>query len=254
MIIQTVYRLEDNINNIDDWLNHHTAIGITHFYLYDNSGSVGDEIEYSHESISKISKYKYKVNQHKLYEYRDKEEHILKKYNVTKIVWQPKNKNNEVIYDQVGALNHFSSIVNSGLCAFIDMDEFIISKEEFYESRLFQKKFKHINEYKSVYDCYDACNIDTSSMDTKVILDMSKFKKYISYKNSELSIHFNFLNHLPKTKNYYNHYNHNSYSHKLLFKHGKGWTGEFKKEYLNYAKPYNSIFYKEYNTGLKKVY
>jgi hypothetical protein len=254
MIIQTVYRPEQDIKYIEDWLNHHTAIGVTNFYLYDNGGSIGDEKEYSNLFVSKISKYKYPVDQSKLDEYREKERIIFKRYPVTKILWQPKNKNNQIIYDQVGALKHFSSIVDKGLCAFIDMDEFIIAKEEFFESRLFQKKFKHISEYKSVYDCHDACDLNTSNMDTKVILNMSKFKKYLSYNNKEVTIHFNFLDHLPKTKNYYNHYNHNAYSHKLLFKYGKGWTGEFKKEYLKYAKPYNDVFYKEYDTGLKKYY
>lgn len=257
MIIHTVYRPEENIGFIDDWLNHHYAIGVEHFYLYDNGGSVGNYEPLGHGSVPGITKYKYKFDTNNLDAIREKESHILKKYPVTKIMWNQKNDNGLITYRYHDSLINFSNIIDNGLCAFIDMDEFIIKNEEFKESRLFQKRFAHIREYNSVYDCYDACDMDTSKMDTKVIIDMSRFKKILNSDHGNIDpesyMHFSFLRDLPTTTNYYNHYNHNMYSHRLLAKGIRGWQYDPGDD-IKKIKSYKDVFYKVDDHNLKKIF
>lgn len=253
MIIHTVYRPEEHINFIKDWLDHHTAIGVEHFYLYDNGGSIGDFIEWNHGSSPGVSKYGYYFDHKNIQSIREAEYEIIKNYPVTKIMWQPKDFFGNTVYGYNDSLFHFSNIIDNDLCAFIDIDEFIIKKEKFFECRIFQKKFKHRGEYLSVYDCYDACDIDTSKMDTKVILNMKRFKKILQYglKTNNLNMHFQFLHQLARTENYYNHYNHNKYAHDLLTGPMKGWMLP-DRDMANKIVPYDNVFYKVTDHGLKK--
>jgi hypothetical protein len=253
LIIQTVYRPEENIKFLDDWLNHHTAIGVKHFYLYDNGGSLDDNL---FPNLPRgMNKHHYCFEYDNLDEIREKESKILSRYPVTKIMWQPKNKDGSILYGQYEAIYHFSNIVKSGLCAFVDIDEFIIKKEEFYPSRMFQKKFRTRHEYESVYDCYDACNIDTSKMDTKVILDMSNIEEYLKNNSTHRyqNIHFQGITNLPIAKNYYNHYNHAPFTHKILTKDMLGWMDP-DKEMAKKIPPYGKVFYKVEETGLQKFF
>lgn len=253
MIIHTVYRPEENINFIEDWLRHHLKIGIKHFYLYDNGGSVGNHVKISHGSTPGITKYRYKYNHTDLDGVRAREKQILDNYPVTKISWQPKDNNNNTIYDWFGALRHFSNENKKGLCAFIDIDEFIIPVEKFYPSRMYQKKFKNRWEYSSVHDCFDACNIPSEHLDTKTIIDLdmlSDLPENIPDPHPQYNMHFNFLSELPISKNYYNHYNHNAYAHKLLIKDRYGWYGD--KDSIKKIPGYDKVYYKVNQTGLRK--
>ena len=251
MIVHTVYRPEENIKFLDEWLYHHTQIGVEHFYLYDNMGSVGNMINWSHGANYGTTKYGYRFQVENLEQVLEEEQKITSKYNVTKINWQPKNSKNQTVYGYNESLFHFSEVVSSGLCAFIDIDEFIIKKEDFFPSRMYQKKFKNRSNYQSLADCYEACEIDTSKMDTKVILDMSNLKKILKINRSgyELNMHFQFLTRLPQTKNYYNHYNHNENAHNLLVNEMHGWMFP-DKEMAKNIKPYEEIFYKVSDHGL----
>lgn len=250
MIIQTVYRPEENIKFIEEWLDHHVAIGVKHFYLYDNGGSCGGML--FPNLPPGINKHFYKFDYKNLEDIRAKESKILSKYPVTKIMWQPKDSSGNLLYGQHDSLYHFSNIVDKGLCAFIDIDEFIVKKEDFFPSRMFQKKFRNRHEYDSVYDCYDACDIDTSKMDTKVILDLADLKEILTYEKNK-NIHFQSLENLPKTQNYYNHYNHGPRTHKMLTKDMLGWMFP-DPEMAKKIKPYKDIFYKVESTGLQKKF
>ena len=254
VIIHTVYRPEENIKFIEDWLNHHLAIGVEHFYLYDNGGSIGNFKKIGHGSIPGISKYKYKFPTNQLKEIREQEEKILSKYPVTKIMWSPKNANGQIVYNYNDSIFDFLSRVDKGLCAFIDMDEFIIKKEDFYPSRMLQKKFGHREEYDSVYNCYDAADIDTTRMDTKTILDLEELRsKIYNVKINPQMMHFDFMDNLQISANYYNHYNHNKYAHKILTKDVYGWRSPSLEE-ARKIKRYENVFYKVSDNNLKKFF
>ena len=245
MIIQTVYKPEETVDHLDDWLNHHTKIGVTHFYMYDNAGSTGGIVSSMFDIPSNISKSGFK-HKYSGKEARDKQTEIFAKYNVTHIVWDTKDDNGNIQYNWNGAFKDFLQRVESGLCAFIDVDEFIIKRENFYESRLKGIKYKSLYEYSSVYDCYDQCIIPQK--DTKCILNMSNpmVRNYtLSNNNIDSYIHFNNID-LPISKNIYNHY------HYTKFRHMK-YKNYYKDELIGYEKtPYKDLFVKVTNTGLIK--
>jgi hypothetical protein len=208
MIIHTVYRPEETLDYLDDWLNHHVKIGVTHFYMYDNGGGVESRIFdfYDKNKQKHFNKhgvqYKYNVN-----EAIELQKDILKKYPVTVLKWQRKNKDGIIEYAQKDAILNFAKNFKSGLCAFIDVDEFIIKKESFKQCRLQQHKYKSMFYYSSVYNCHERVPLKyTKNWNPKAILDMSNFPH-----NFE-DVHFRNID-LPESKNFFNHYNHNEISH-----------------------------------------
>jgi hypothetical protein len=218
MIIQTVYRPEENLDYLDDWLNHHTKIGVTHFYMYDNGGSRWIENNFGISKKMKMPenyvKYGIKIK-YNVEEARERQKDIFKKYPVTVIKWQRKNKDGELLYAQIESVLDFAKNIKSGLCAFIDIDEFIIKNEEFKVGRMYQRKFKHRSFYKTVYDCYDHIPINTKTWTPKVILNMSQFP---STSSTDHNIHFDHIN-IPISKNVFNHYNYNRITHKWVLEH-----------------------------------
>lgn len=205
MFIQTSYLPAEHIDFIDEWLLYHQSIGVEHFYLYDNTGSIGNA---GHTNL-KYGKNKYGHEITKEY-ILDKENEILNKYPVTKILWQPLNNLGQIYFDQVGAMDHYASIVTSGLTAFIDIDEFIVKREDFRESRLLQRKYDSRYHYpeKSVMNISNGFAIDTRHWATKCILDMSRYQKAVD-------AHLGDLN-LPISESFFNHYNYNSVGHSWL--------------------------------------
>lgn len=215
MVIFTVYKPEENLDYLDDWLLHHTNIGVTHFYMYDNGGGNGNwgiqkektDINYSKSGF----KHRYGVG-----EAREKQIDIFKKYNVTHKLWQPKDYNGNILYRWNHAVVDFNQNVNTGLCAFIDIDEFIIKNEEFKVSRLNGIQYKAMHYYKSLRDCHERCILQ--QMDTKCILDLSSLPTFPRMVDDEFDMHFTFLT-LPETTNYYNHYNYSKYRHRKFQKY-----------------------------------
>jgi hypothetical protein len=207
--IQTVYLPQENVTFLEDWLKHHVSIGIDHFFMYDNTGST---FRYPD------NRYNYNLlyeNKNKYGQYIDMpldkalelEEAILKKYPVTKIQWQPVINGN-IGYGQMEACVDFASKVTSGLCAFIDIDEFIVKKENFKESRLLQKRYDDRWKYKSIFDCDKTFDINTRFWASKAILDLSRFSvsSNIHFEDKDLEI----------SQSWFNHYNHNEKSHEWL--------------------------------------
>lgn len=209
MYIQTVYLPQENVTFLDDWIRYHLSIGVEHFFMYDNTGSEFriDDPKYSSNLVhDSKNKYGQEINM-PLDRALEIEERIFNKYPVTKIQWQP-IIDGKIGYGQMEACVDFASRINSGLCAFIDIDEFIIKQEEFYESRILQKKYDDRWKYKSVFDCDKTFNIDTTRWASKVIMDMSNFR-------IGENIHFENLD-LPLSKSWFNHYNHNKSGHEWL--------------------------------------
>ena len=208
MYIQTVYLPQENMLFVEDWIKYHLSIGVEHFFMYDNTGSKYRYSEKNFEfNLIEDSKNKYgEVINISVDDALEQEEKIFKKYPVTKTIWQP-IENGKITYGQMDACVDFASKVNEGLCAFIDIDEFIIKKEDFRESRILQKKYDSRWRYKSVFDCDKTFDINTRNFSSKVILDMANFEP-------DFDIHFG--NHdLPISKSFFNHYNHNESSHKF---------------------------------------
>ena len=210
MFIQTMYIPSENIFFLEEWLSYHQKIGVEHFYLYDNTGSIGNH-RWS-VALHGRNKYGHKIIDRDV---SDLENKILKKYPVTKIDWKPKNKEGLIYNDQVGAMDHYASMVSSGLTAFIDMDEFIVKKETFRESRLLQRKYESRFHYdsKSVMDISNGFVIDTRSWATKCVIDMSNY-------SSPKSVHFTELD-VPVSNSFFNHYNYNGVQHSWLLKEHK---------------------------------
>lgn len=229
MFIQTMYIPSENIDFLEEWLSYHQKIGVEHFYLYDNSGSVAHAQGSNVWSVAVHGKDRYgnKINN---VDVTDLENEIFKKYPVTKIKWQPKNKNGLIYGDQVNAMNHYSSIVKTGLTAFIDIDEFIVKREEFRESRLFQRKYESRFHYSenSVMNITNGFEIDSRSWSSKCIIEMKNYQ-------SPQSVHFSDLN-IPESDSFFNHYNHNEFAHKWLLKNYKDFDPSWKPV------PYKNIF------------
>jgi len=213
MVIHTVYTPEENVDYLEDWLLHHTLIGVTHFYLYDNGGAH----DYPHDPLWYISPFTNKYGAEIKYtveEARIKQQEIFKKYPVTVIPWQNRDANGKLLYNQIESVLHFKDMVKEGLCAFIDIDEFIIKTEEFKPCTMLQRKFKSRHFYNSVYDCYEVFDTDTTNWAQKAILDMGNFP----HLDTSHNIHFGHVD-LPLSKLYFNHYNHTEAAHHYYLNH-----------------------------------
>jgi hypothetical protein len=195
---------------LKEWLEYHTFIGVEKFYVYDNAESmqISDELPPESELPQK-NKYGYNYSL-TIDEAREIQNTIIKDYNVDLIHWSPKNSNGVVVYGWADSATHLSQIKKDGLVAFIDVDEFIVKQEEFYQSRIFQAKYDDRRHYKSVLDISNGFKVNTANWGTKCIIDMQKYSQ-------PKSMHFPGLS-LPISKSFFNHYNHNSVGHDWLLK------------------------------------
>lgn len=130
LAIQTVFLARENILFLKEWLVYHIEIGVDHFYLYDNTGSVG-------RSGSNKDVNKYGIPFAKITEgMSDKDiQDILKEIQqdlpgrITYIKWTPMDKRGKIVYGQMDAIRDYVQKYgsNSDWTAFIDIDEFIFS-------------------------------------------------------------------------------------------------------------------------------
>lgn len=214
--IHTIYIPIENIMHLKDWLEYHMFIGVDHFYLYDNSGSTktdgaskGHIIFDNDKSVAKDGVNKYGHSFRDIPNIQKIQDSLLKKYPVTKVNWQPINENGEITYDYHGAIldlkqNH----VDSGLVAFIDMDEYIVKREPFRPSRMLQQKYESRFHYPSVFDITNGLPFKLDSADTKCIVDMKEIDK------NSLPYTMHFMEYdLPISLSWYNHYNYNKMQH-----------------------------------------
>jgi hypothetical protein len=228
--IQTVYLPQENVLFLEDWLKYHISIGINHFFMYDNTGSTFRYPDKNYETnLLYDSKNKYgQIIDMPIDQALEIEEKIFSKYPVTKTIWQPL-VDGKIQYNQMEACADFALKVNSGLCAFIDIDEFIVKNEEFRESRILQKKYHDRWSYKSVFDCDKTFDINTRFWGSKAILDLSTFSVGIN-------IHFEDKD-LDISNSWFNHYNHSEKTHEWLL-------SSYNNVDPNWIpKPYSNIFY-----------
>jgi hypothetical protein len=195
---------------LKEWLDYHTFIGVEKFFIYDNAESF--EIDHYGKKDTMPTKNKYG------YDYlldikqaREIQQEIIKDYDVELVEWSPRDTDGKVLYNQVESMNHLASKKSSGLVAFIDVDEFIIKKEDFRESRMLQVKYENRHDYESVLNIsmgFDELKIPSYA--TKCIVDMSRYP-------FPVDPHFNRID-FPISESYFNHYNHNTASHEWLLK------------------------------------
>ena len=127
--IQTVFILKENLPFLEEWIVYHKKIGIDKFYLYDNTGS------FHKKNDKKINKRL--MDYDKMISLSDNEVNnefnlLKKKYpEIVHVIWQPRDKNNNITYGQIDAIKHY--IKNYGgendFTAFTDLDEYIYLKK-----------------------------------------------------------------------------------------------------------------------------
>jgi hypothetical protein len=252
--IQTVFLLKENIPFLREWIIYNLNLGFDKIYLYDNTGSVG-------RNGSNKNTNKYNMNFDKLINISDEEINIeLKKIidefpnNIIYVKWQPKNEKGEIIYGPILSVNHYLDNYgnDSDYTAFIDIDEFIFSKnnlnlKEYIINNnkdkyiLLQKKFIDRFCYlnKNVIEIEDSYNLNTSAWGYKTIIKNNK----ISINEKSENIHLlkittkNVL-YIPMDDFRFNHYNVNKKQLEYMKKF-------YKQDNFEITKDNSIIKYKE---------
>ena len=127
LAIHTVFLPKENILFIEEWIKYHINLGVDHFYLYNNDGSVG-------RNGSDKNKNKYNIPFNKVIniDYKKEIEKINKKYpQVTFIKWMPRDCKNKITYNYPLSIKHYIKNYKkkNDWTVFIDMDEFIVLKD-----------------------------------------------------------------------------------------------------------------------------
>lgn len=219
-VIFTVYRPEENGVYLEEWMDYHRSIGVTHFYLYSNnggSGNWGTQVFKIDKNLTKNGqKFKWpvdkasKLNKQICDNYKD----------VTLVEWSPKGKNGETLYGWNAAyIDFYKKMKNykgkKGLAAIIDVDEYLVIRGELKPGRMKQVIFEDIQNYNSVYDCKKMANIPPIDIvsGTKVIMDLNNmyglFREYNDdpTKPLKLGMHFVHLkDKIPFLDTVYYHY------------------------------------------------
>ncbi len=190
LAIQTVFILKENIPFLREWIIYHLNLGVDKIYLYDNTGSIG-------RNGSNKDTNKYNIEFSKIINMTDEEidkelQNILNDYkdNLVYIKWQPLDENNNIFYGfNLSVLDYIKKYgsENDYTC-FIDLDEFIISKNNLdlkkyiidngadkYE--LLQKKFidRFCGKNKKTIELSDCIeNINTNKWGIKTIIKNNK--------------------------------------------------------------------------------
>ncbi len=194
LAIHTIFVPRENILFIREWIVYHIGIGVSHFYLYDNTGSIGGK-----PTLKKRTEIRNKYGidfQHLTNDLSDGDiKHQLNELNtifpglITYVRWDPRDENGNIVYAQPTSIcdyyNKFSK--HHDWTAFIDMDEFIFPSGEKnllelikdYENKgygdiiIMQKKFAERFDYLDRYvieitRCID--NINTINWAPKHII------------------------------------------------------------------------------------
>lgn len=138
--IHSVFIAKENILFLEEWIKYHQLIGVTDFYLYDNSKVnkiTGWDVRHKDKIIlGKINKYN--IDYDKLVKMNNNQvtEHLKKlcdKYKCINIIeWSPRDKEGNILYNQEEAHAHCLKRLKEDKidwCANIDMDEYIILKK-----------------------------------------------------------------------------------------------------------------------------
>lgn len=243
--IHTVFILKENILFLEEWIDYHIKLGFNRFYLYDNSKVVksggchdpdpkqrkkhGCGSEKNGFEAGKVNKYN--VNYDKIVNMTEKQmqdyvKKICNKYKCIKIIeWSPKNSKGIILHNQSDAHNHCLKLLKNDQvdwCANIDMDEFIIIKDN-----------------KSIQDYIKSLPSSISNIKLGQIRFDSRFN---NLDKPILSINKGEVNERPR-----NHSNKNIYKVKNTeYLDVHKWYGNFNE----YLPPLNEIWFNHYKMNL----
>ena len=123
----TVFIVNENIKWLEEFLIYYKNLGVDHFYLYDNEGSVGRS-----GSTKDHNKYGFRTSTTSQINDQLELQYILQRYSdvITYTKWQPRNLKGEILYDQGDATRHFMSTYGheTEWAALMDLDEFLFSE------------------------------------------------------------------------------------------------------------------------------
>lgn len=136
--VMTVLILRENALFLDEWIQHHLALGVDHFVIYDNSKVNAHLEEQLKESGGKFKPGK--VNRHgtDFSKYLSVEEaeanyqDLEKKYagRLTRVDWSPRDKENKIGHFQTEAVADFVKRFQHkyDFAIHMDVDEFLVSR------------------------------------------------------------------------------------------------------------------------------
>jgi hypothetical protein len=109
----TVYIPREHIYFLEEWLVYHMNQGVDHFYMYDNTGSVGDKLS-GYRSVDLTGKCKrgYDIgsitNHLNDQQINDIQQEIFNKYpgKITHMLWPLREPGKKVFYNQSGGIRH----------------------------------------------------------------------------------------------------------------------------------------------------
>jgi len=133
---QTVFRLNENIKWLEEFLIYYIHIGFDHFYLYDNDGSISDFTQLGQPASSSFGTNKRGDKIVNAQQAEDKRllDKIMKKYpgKITYTKWQPLDQNNNITYGQDYATMDFIKKYSheTEWVALMDLDEFLFSEND----------------------------------------------------------------------------------------------------------------------------
>lgn len=191
LVFHTVCILDENIQWLEEFIQYYLCIGFEHFYLYDNTGSIGRD-----ESTQTKNKYGFDITK-----FTKESDTILQHINttygdyITWIKWHPTDDDNNIIYGYNESIEHFIKTYGNQVewCAFLDLDEFLFSpnhinipnylrekqEDDVGNVMILQKKFKDrfLMDRPYVRNNYDCINgIDTSAWAPKCIIHLDKYR------------------------------------------------------------------------------
>jgi len=199
---QTVFRLNENIRWLEEFLIYYINMGVDHFYLYNNDGSTND-----FDIKKNVNKYGYKIENEDKIEDKILFDKILEKYGdrITYTRWKPLNSKNEIVYGQDYATMDFIKKYSDETewIALMDLDEFLFSVNninivDYLKNlskntscvRLYQKNFVNRFESNEKYITQDyRCMKNPKEGGTKNIVRTSDFVLKDKIQNIDLS-HF----------------------------------------------------------------
>ena len=188
--MHTVFLARENIAYLKEWIVYHALLGVQHFYLYDNTGSIGRQGSTSTTNKYGINFYAPTKDMTDA-DIADELGKIIADVaiDVTLIPWQPRDRNGRIYYGYNESVHHCIQTYgqHTDWMVFIDPDEFLFSplnidiREQLRDLRragynrliILQKKFldRFLSPRKYVTDIYDCIEgIDTSRWAPKNIV------------------------------------------------------------------------------------
>ena len=228
--IHSVFIAKENILFLEEWIKYHQLIGVTDFYLYDNS-KVNKIVGWDERNKDKIifgKRNKYNIDYGKLVKMNNDQvaEHLKKlcdKYKCVNIIeWSPRDEEGNILHKQKeGHMHCLERLKKDKIdwCAIIDIDEFIVLKnnnnlqdyalslsDNIKAIQLHQKRFE--TRFK---------NLDKLIIDIKKCIDKNfckeAVKHFFNVENTEhITVHSIRINneykvHTDESKNiWFNHY------------------------------------------------